>query len=450
MNGNIFQSITFKLIGLGLLSLLMLIPLGLVSGLRSERESRRSEAENSIATSWGAATRVVGPVLAVPNRQVIVGEKTSTELWTWWYVLPEKIDAAAAVHVSERSKGIYRMPVYEADVTLRGHFAAARADIVPSAGEMIWSQAELLLPLPDPRGLRGLDARLADGKTLRFTPTSRSVGGIPVFTSGTLPLDADQPLAFDLALKQAGTRGIDFLPTARVFAAGVHADWPDPDYFGAVLPRAKPAGKPGTFAAEWQMLEYNRSFPSVWSGDALDSHTLDSAAFGVRLYSAADVYQQNERSTKYGLLFIALTFGVFFLFETLQRLRVHPVQYLLIGTALATFYLVLLAGSEHIAFGVAYLLGAGALVVIVGGYCSAVLRSKRRGLGIALWLALLYGVLFVLITREDFALLMGAGVVLLLIAATMFLTRKVDWYALAAGNGGPGSAGGAPPAPGGQ
>jgi inner membrane protein len=430
--GSFFQSSTLKLVGLGFLALLMLIPLGLVSGLRSERESRRGEAENTIANSWGNATRVAGPVLAVPHKRVVVKDKETSEVWTWWYLMPEQLDARTRVRVNERSKGIYRMPVYEADVELVGRFAPVGAQLPSGDGTFMWALAELQLPVTDPPGLRALSTDLGARKAIRLTPSSLTIAGMPVFRSDAFTLDPAQELTFKLDMKQAGTRGLDFVPMARTFKASLQADWPDPDFFGATLPMARPDSKPGTFAADWQVLEYNRSFPSIWSSVDLDAQALNQSAFGVRLYRSADVYQQNERSTKYGLLFIALTFGVFFLFETLQRLRVHPVQYLLVGTALATFYLVLLAASEHISFALAYLLGAGALVAIVGGYCSAILRSWRRGLGIVAWLSLLYGVLFVLITREDFALIMGSGVVLLLIAVTMYLTRKVNWYELTA------------------
>ncbi len=430
--GNFFQSSTLKLVGLGFLALLMLIPLGMVSGLRSERESRRMEAEDTIANSWGNATRVAGPVLAVPHRRVVVSkDKETSEIWEWWYLLPEQVDANARVRVTERSKGIFRMPVYEADVELIGRFSPAGAQLSSGDGTFMWAQTKLLLPVTDPRGLRGLNTDLGTRKAIRLTPTSQTMAEMPIFQSEPFVLDPTQDLTFKLNLKQAGTRGLDFVPMARTFKASVQAEWPDPDFFGATLPMARPDSKLGTFAADWQVLEYNRSFPSIWSSIDLDVRALNQSAFGVRLYRSADVYQQNERSTKYGLLFIALTFGVFFLFETLQRLRVHPVQYLLVGTALATFYLVLLAASEHISFALAYLLGSAALVVIVGGYCSAILSSWRRGLGIVLWLSLLYGVLFVLITREDFALIMGSSVVLLLIAVTMYLTRKVDWYGFA-------------------
>ena len=430
---HIFQSATAKLLGIGILALLMGIPLGMVSGLRHEREQRRAEAEGTISASWGSATRVAGPVLAVPHLRIVTTEKTRSEVWTWWYLLPEQLDANATVRVSTRSKGIYSLPVYQADVVLKGHFAPPSDALQDGEGTLQWAQAEILLPVSDPRGLRSLHSSIGGDDKIRLTPSAHRVGGMTAFSGTASGLDPRQALPFEFRLTQAGTGLIDFLPMARSFSAHVDAGWPDPDFFGATLPSARPDSRAGRFAADWQVLEYNRSFPNVWADAGLDLDALNSSAFGVRLYRSADVYQQNERSTKYGMLFIALTFGVFFLFETLQRLRVHPVQYLLVGTALATFYLLLLAASEHISFGVAYLLGAVALVLIIAGYCSAILRSWRRGLGIGSWLALLYGVLFVLITREDFALVMGASVVLLLIALTMYLTRGVDWYGVGAG-----------------
>jgi inner membrane protein len=428
---SLFQSSTAKLLGIGFLALLMGIPLGMVSGLRHEREMRRSEAESTTAESWGSATRVAGPVLAVPHLRVKIDKDVRSEIWTWWYLLPEQLDVDAGIEVSERRKGIFALPVYLAEISLKGRFGAARAALPQSEGEYRWEQAVVLLPVPDPRGLRRLETRIADDVTIRLTPSTHRIAEMTAFSTMALKLDAEQPLEFAFSLSQAGTRHLEFLPMARTYRATLDAGWPDPDFFGASLPITRPDSKRGGFAAAWQVLEYNRSFPNVWSGSGLDGDALDQSAFGARLYQSADVYQQNERSTKYGMLFIALTFGVFFLFETLKRLRVHPVQYLLIGTALATFYLLLLAASEHISFAFAYLLGAAALVLIIVGYCSAVLRSFKRALGIGAWLGLLYGVLYVLITREDFALVMGASIILLLISLTMYLTRRVDWYNMA-------------------
>jgi inner membrane protein len=141
------------------------------------------------------------------------------------------------------------------------------------------------------------------------------------------------------------------------------------------------------------------------------------------------VYQRNVRAGKYGLLFIAMTFVAFFLFEVLKRLRVHPVQYLLVGAALATFYVVLLALSEQIGFGPAYALAAVAVAVLVGGYAMAVLRARRAGLLLGGVLGLIYAMLYGLIAAEQYALLIGALVLLAMVGLMMYLTRRIDWYA---------------------
>lgn len=435
----IFQSSTAKLIGIGFLVLLMNVPLSMVDGLRRERESRRSDAEYSIASSWGAGTRLTGPVLAVPQKYMVRTELPKEkwvleEKWTWWYLLPETVNAEAELDISKRHKGIFELPVYQANVRLEGSFAPAAGDIHIKQGELLWEQARLLLPIADPRGLRELLSNIDGRQDQRFTPSSQTLAGMPVFEVALPPLDANKPLPFSFDMKFAGSETLDFLPMARTFSGHVKAPWPDPSFFGAFAPAFDASAKPGAFSASWQVLEFNRSFPSVWADNDIQVDALNSAAFGVKLYRSADVYQQNERTTKYGFLFIALTFGVFFLIEVLKQIRVHPVQYLLIGAALATFYLVLLAASEHMNFALAYVLGAGALVTIITGYCITILRSLTRGLSMGLWFSMLYAVLYVLITRENTSLLMGAGIVLLLIAAAMFFTRRIDWYNLGSNN----------------
>jgi inner membrane protein len=173
------------------------------------------------------------------------------------------------------------------------------------------------------------------------------------------------------------------------------------------------------FSAQWQVLDLNRNYGQHWQegANAVDP---DAAAFGVNLYQPADLYQQNERAGKYGALFIALTFVAFFLFEVLKKLRVHPVQYLLVGLALTTFY---------VAF--AYLAAAAAVVLLVGGYAAAVLRARRAGMLLGAALALIYALLYGLVVSEQYSLLMGALALLVVVAALMYLTRRVDWYTYA-------------------
>ncbi|HEX7914293.1 inner membrane CreD family protein, partial [Rudaea sp.] len=184
------------------------------------------------------------------------------------------------------------------------------------------------------------------------------------------------------------------------------------------------------FSAQWQVLDLNRSYGQHWQ-EGEGGIDPAAAAFGVNLYQPADLYQQNERAGKYGVLFVALTFVAFFLFEVLKKLRVHPVQYLLVGLALTTFYVVLLALSEQIGFAWAYLAAAAAVVLLVGGYAAAVLQARKAGAMLGAALALIYALLYGLVVSEQYSLLMGAIALLAVVAALMYLTRKVDWYTYA-------------------
>jgi inner membrane protein len=177
-------------------------------------------------------------------------------------------------------------------------------------------------------------------------------------------------------------------------------------------------------------MDLNRSFGQHWDANGSDVNgRLAASAFGVKLVKPGSVYQQNDRAGKYGLLFIALTFVAFFLFEVLKGLRLHPVQYLLVGAAMASFYLLLLALSEQIGFGPAYLAASATVVLIVGGYAAAVLRARTAGVVLGGVLALVYAILYGLIGAEQYALLIGSVVLVAVIALLMYLTRRIDWYA---------------------
>ena len=144
----------------------------------------------------------------------------------------------------------------------------------------------------------------------------------------------------------------------------------------------------------------------------------------------AGLYQQLERASKYGFLFIGLTFAAFLLFELLRRLAIHPIQYALVGLALAMFFLLLTALSEHIAFTAAYAAATLACVGLVTGYLVRALKSARAGLAFGGALAALYAMLYALLKAEDYSLLGGALLLFGLLAGVMVATRRVDWYAL--------------------
>jgi len=440
---NLPQSITFKVLGIGFLALLMLIPLVQVQELISERSGMRAQALADISQRWGAAQHIGGPVIAIPKRvRVQTSNGWITQNFTE-ILLADRLDVGGTLAPEIRRYGIYSTPVYLAELKISGRFLArdlralqGREDATGETRETtyLFDQAELRLPIADVRGIRRISALKLDGAEHAFGPAN----GEGMTKAIALPIDLsewaksardDEAHGFELNLTLAGTGSVQFLPLARKTDAHLSAPWPNPSFGGMFLPAQRTVDEKA-FSAQWQVLDLNRNYGQHWQegANAVDPA---AAAFGVNLYQPADLYQQNERAGKYGALFIALTFVAFFLFEVLKKLRVHPVQYLLVGLALTTFYVVLLALSEQIGFASAYLAAAAAVVLLVGGYAAAVLRARRAGILLGAALALIYALLYGLVVSEQYSLLMGALALLVVVAALMYLTRRVDWYTYA-------------------
>lgn len=430
---DIVHSWTFKVLGIGFLALLMLIPLAQVQGLIGERNGMREKAVESIANGWGGQQTLGGPVIAVPKQvRVAVNNgwvtQESTEI-----ILPDRLDITSTLAPEIRRYGIYDAPVYTSEITVSGSFLARDIAGRPEADTTYrWERAELRVPVGDVRGLRRISTlRIAD-EDHAFGPSDGSVGHVSAIAVAVDPTTfKGDRIAFEFNLTLAGTQALDFLPLARRTEVSMQSAWPDPSFDGAFLPDKRSVGASG-FESHWQVLDLNRPFGQRWQQDAQSGTPVTSAAFGVNLFEPASLYQQNERAGKYGVLFVALTFVAFFLFEVLRKLRVHPVQYLLVGVALITFYVVLLALSEQIGFAWAYAAAAAAVVIMIGSYAAAVLRAWRAGALLGGMLALIYGLLYGLVVSEQYSLLMGALALLAVVAVLMRLTRNVDWYAAAA------------------
>jgi inner membrane protein len=420
------QSTTLKLVGIAVLALLFVIPLALVDGLVRERQGRQLEAEAGIARSQGRAQVLSPPLLEWRVRRVVQGEKGPVESIERHALAPALAELDSTIGVERRRRGIFEVPVYTATISLRGSFHPLAEDL---PGNGILEGLRLVLPIADLRGVRAIPRVRVAGRELELT----SLGGRVFDGEGlaaALPAEQLAPgaLPFEIEIVLSGTREISVWPLAGETRVRLAGAWPAPSFGGAFLPLERSVDAQG-FEARWNVLAVNRDLPRRWIGDGPDGSALEAARFGVELYEPVGVYRLNERSLKYGLLFVALTFGVFFLAEVTGSVRVHPVQYLLVGAALAVFYLVLLALSEHLGFGPAYALAAAALTMIVGGYGASAFGSRPRGLGVAAWLATLYGFLFLMVRSEDYALLTGALGLLGMLAASLYLTRHIDWYA---------------------
>ncbi|HWU76324.1 MAG TPA: cell envelope integrity protein CreD [Rhodanobacter sp.] len=442
--GSWTQTVTAKVLGVGILALLMTIPLLQVSGLVRERQQLRQQAIAQIAQGWGGNEVLGGPVLVVPTmRQVSAGENQPYQLKAGSEsMLADSLKMDVAMAVQTRSYGIYNAPVFVATVKLDARFNPQDLAQFEHDSSATWQagKAELRLPIGDLRGLQEVTDLRINGKPARFESSTTRLG---LWPNVVVPIDlaalAGQPINVQIGLKLAGTQALQLLPLARSTEVNMRAPWQDPSFVGAALPLEHRVDA-GGFSARWHLLDLNRSYGQHWTDADNMSAALDASTFGVQLYQPVDVYQRNVRAGKYGLLFIAMTFVAFFLFEVLKRLRVHPVQYLLVGAALATFYVVLLALSEQIGFGPAYALAATALVLIVGGYATAVLHARRAGVLLGGVLGLIYAMLYGLIAAEQYALLIGALVLLAMVALMMYLTRRIDWYAYVPTSSGPSAA----------
>ncbi|WP_426286979.1 cell envelope integrity protein CreD [Luteibacter sp. E-22] len=428
------QSITAKVLGIAMLALVMLIPLSQADGLVRERQAMRDAAFTRVAEGWGGPQTVGGLVLAVPTRYEtqgsdgkVVSVRDGTEI-----VLADEQSTVADLAVDRRRVGMYEVPVYTGEVTIHGRILPEDLRRFTTDTGAAWypAKAELRLLIADTRGLQGITALTVDGHTARLSSSTARMGPYTVL-SAPVPVDPgrDTPLDFALTLRIAGTGSFSALPLARTNTLRIRSPWPDPSFTGALLPGQRSVGARG-FDATWRVLDLNRAYGQHWDvSDANVAARLEPSASGVKLYQPGGVYQQNDRAGKYGLLFIALTFVAFFLFEILKGLRLHPVQYLLVGAAMTSFYVLLLALSEQIGFGPAYLVAAAAVVLIVGGYAMAALRARAAGLALGGVLALVYAILYGLIGAEQYALLIGSIVLVAVIALLMYLTRRIDWYA---------------------
>jgi inner membrane protein len=434
----------FKLGAIALLILLLLIPLMMIDGLVSERQYQREEVLRDIARSSSFSQNITGPILVVPfvkkthvwKTVKATGERYMEEQRSAGrlYFLPERLVVKGDIGTEERSRGIYKALLYRSDNQISGSFKLpAKLGLGDELELYEFERPFLSVGISDVRGISN-DLQLSfNGSTLGFAPGSAdSILGEGVHA--LLPqLDSQGGQVFDFAfnLKLQGTEKLTVTPVGRDSQVELTSTWPHPSFIGDYLPHTREISEQG-FKANWQSSFFATNMEELLSQCSYggDCEALSSRSFGVSFVDPVDQYLKTDRAIKYALLFIGLTFAIFFLFEVLKRMAVHPVQYALVGMSLAMFYLLLLSLSEHLSFALAYAIAASACVLLIGFYVSFVLRSMVRGSAFAGLLALLYGLLFALLGAEDYALLMGSVLVFGVLAGIMVLTRKLDWYSV--------------------
>ena len=413
-----------KALMVAVVALLVMIPVQMLRSLVVERAQMRERAVASVSRGWGGRQSLGGLVLAIPtdanNGRVFVRDH---------YILPESLTVESELHVQDdrRKLGVYEVPVYTVKVHLSATFDIAAKLAALGAERIHLDRARLLIPVADARGVHDVTVQSQGIVAGAFEPQQ----GFPIGAIGA-ELRSDSgiekgPQTIDVSLEVAGTDALYFLPLARSTRVELKGNWAHPGFARGFLP-AERSITGGEFHARWQVLELNRPFGSHWFQDVVSAEALQESAFGVDLVQPVDLYQRAERSVKYAGLFIALSLLTMFLWEHLSRRRLHPIQYGLVGLALAVFYLLLLALAEHIGFEYAYVAAALALCTLLGIYIAGAFRSSRAGAGSAVTFGATYALLYLLVTSEDYALLAGALALFAILASVMMLTRRLNWY----------------------
>ncbi|WP_371140884.1 cell envelope integrity protein CreD [Burkholderia cepacia] len=429
-------------------ALLILIPLQMVQSIVHERSAYRMDALQSIWSSYAGPQTVSGPVLVVPYTEVTrvrdetpAGGATKTSLRSETkrlLVFPKTLNVDGTLTTSVRYRGIHKALVYELTSRLTGTLALPDLKKLPQAdGHVSFKvdNAYVAIGIGDIRGLTAQpDLRIGGARFdveqgTRLDSLRQGVHAnvdLAALAEAGAGAGAVVPFSIDLPLR--GAESVAFAPVGDQNDFSLKSTWPHPSFDGAFLPNNRTVDARG-FTGNWRVTSFNtkaREQIATGNGDS----AIETAS--VSMIEPVNVYLQAERATKYGALFVMLTFASFFMYELVKRLRIHPIQYTLVGLSLALFFLLLLSLSEHIAFAYAYLAASGACIGLLGFYLSFVLHSVKRGAVFSALLAVLYAALYGLLLSEDNALMLGSLLLFAILAGIMTLTRRVDWYSLGA------------------
>ena len=454
-------SLLFKAIVICSLTLAILIPLSMIRGTIAERQGYRQQAIASVAQSYAGAQSLVGPIVVVPyladvpititdaNGVAHPQVRSENRQWTFF---PKSLRLDGQLIPDEKHRGIHTVQVYELGAKLYGHFDFIVPTDLPGATLRQIGKPYVSLGIGDVRGLIGTPNLSLDGHPALLLQGGNCIGEGVHADLSTLAAGDKRALDVAMVFRLGGTERLAIAPIGDSNRIDLRSKWRHPGFEGRFSPQ-KPEISAAGFHATWDISSLaantqsqyeaqgcGSAFPAVTSAasaghagaapDGGGSAKEGADRIELTLVDPVNIYTQADRASKYGLLFVLLTFVGFFMFETIKRLRIHPIQYLLAGLGLAIFFLLLISLSEHIAFLWAYLIASAACIGLLGFYLGYVLHSRARGIGFAAMLTALYAVLYGLLVSEDNALVLGSIMLFAILAAIMVITRKIDWYGI--------------------
>lgn len=441
------RAVGLKLIIVGILAVVMWIPALFIYALSYERSGRAESVKQEIYEREGGEQRVIGPFLIIPAIEQVEGYRSSGEeegsvkpVRRTYALMPKTLNGDIDLKTDQRQRSIYTATIYEAALSFSGAFDLSTIEIAPNT-ELLWDEARLVVGLGSAQSLAGVrDAPQLSLNGIKqkteFQPGYPILRGPADSTrrqSGTglsLPvklMNNGGSVSFDFAMTLSGGGSFGFAPIGNETAITARSDWPHPGFQGQIAPLNREISDNG-FSAKWSTTSLSRLVPDSLSLDSDPGHSLSQQIAVVELLDPSSPYSKINRSLKYALLFMGLIFLTVFVLEILFGSRAHPAQYILIGMAQVLFFLMVLALSEHMNFDMAFLVMSVVTVLLSGFYAASIFQKKTGGIFGAFAFSSVYGLIWLLMKSEDYALLIGASCAFSALAITMYVTRNVNWY----------------------
>jgi inner membrane protein len=431
------ESVTAKLIFIGVLILVLLIPSSLVESLINERAFRQENMMKDVSDKWSGSQLVAGPVLTIPYQKHVkyIGDDQKEKVKDVienLYILPDDLHVKAELTTEILHRGIFDVVVYNTVIKVSGSFANADLSALNlTPDQLTLNKARITFSISDLKGLKNNPVVNAAGQISTAEPTAN---GDTLFGNG---LQAAVDLSslkkgktiFNYTLDLKGSEELNFLHLGKTTDVELKGNWASPSFSGRYLPETRSVSDKG-FSAKWRMLYYNRPFPQQWTGDnsmISNAKKQQDATFGMKLRLPVDQYQKTMRTSKYSLLIIMLTFISLFLTEVIRKQKIHVFNYLLIGAAMIIYYSLLLSFSEQIGFNLAYLVASAATVGLITTFIGSLLKNRNAALLFGFILSVFYTFIYVIIQLEDFALMIGSIALFIIIAMLMYFSRKINW-----------------------
>ena len=432
---SIKDSIIFRILLIGILILLLLIPSAMIKALIDEREHRKDSVINEICSKWALEQTITGPVIDLPYKTVVESlitdqngkeKKVLREEIRFAHFLPNKLQIRGSIIPEIRKRGIYRAVVYTADLIIDGNFLFPdfkRLNL--DEKDILWNKALLSFGINDMRGInRNIEAKWNDNNVI-LEPGLKNNDIIDQGVNSKIDFKTNN--TFSIKINIRGSSVINFIPLGKETIVKLNSAWDSPSFSGAFLPKERNIDKKG-FYAKWEIFDYNRTFPQQWIDK---ERNVNGFKFGVELFTPVGEYQKAIRSVKYASLFIFLTFLAFFLLiEILNKKRIHPIQYLLVGFALCLFYILLISISEHLNFNIAYLISSICIIGLTSIYTKSISGKINITILMSIMLVCFFSFLFIILQLEDYSLLAGSIGLFIILTIIMIGTRKIDWYSL--------------------